>query len=267
MSKPNPSQPVDIMKSSPSTGPNTEVMGSLTSASDPPHLVNAGTVKTPPSTSLNSGVTASLTSKSFFDFPAEIRNKIYHYMFQGKKMVVRGQAATLRNRSNGSNFLFASKRTLSEAKPVLLTLAIFDVEFNPKIARGPKSLPGFFGMEHTLIRKLEIPTTPYQGINVAKKVLTMPRLQSLTVQKGCLPPVLTTWLWRRMSLAQSCTFVIAVTHRVCRFTIEERKAILRHLRAVAQESMQSAQFLFRWHVRAGDIRTVNRNRFHSTTHG
>ncbi len=83
-----------------------------------------------------------LEPKSFSDFPPEIRNKIYRFLFDGQEIAIRPLDTTTTWRRNGNlivrnwisrdqafglNILFASKGTLAEAKPMLLALATFDI--------------------------------------------------------------------------------------------------------------------------------------------
>jgi hypothetical protein len=68
---------------------------------------------------------------SLFDLPPEIRNRIYHHLFKG--IVVPAIVATSssigpdvwRDRTMGLNMLLASKKCLSEAKPILFAGATF----------------------------------------------------------------------------------------------------------------------------------------------
>ncbi len=78
----------------------------------------------------------------FFDIAPEIRNQVYHHLFEGKEIVIRQNDYKVvwqndetvhinnfeRNRSLGLNILFVSKQTHVEAKSILMGTAIFDLD-------------------------------------------------------------------------------------------------------------------------------------------
>ncbi|KAJ9605564.1 hypothetical protein H2200_010221 [Cladophialophora chaetospira] len=119
----------------------------------------------------------------FFDLAPEVRNLIYHYLFD-RKIVIRetdfkvvhydGELVRIpifrRDRSLGSNILFVSKRFHAEAKPILMSVATFDLDPWALRSYGFQSVVCASNMK--LIRSLVLRAYPYPMLESAVAVMT-----------------------------------------------------------------------------------------------
>ena len=161
-----------------------------------PHYVGAGgsqsvkvtleaTLTKIPKQSVMMAPPESTSCKGFFDLAPEIRNIIYHHLFDDLRIVVRehdeqgvhrnrkvlGAVGISRKREMGLNLIFASKQCLAETKPIILSAPEFDVDIYAILTgrRGrsntrqtwPKNLQGFSVADLTLVRKIEIADTSW----------------------------------------------------------------------------------------------------------
>ena len=82
------------------------------------------------------------SGKSFFDLAPEIRNEIYHHLFDDLKVTVQKKdtdhfypgrppvRTIVRQRMMGLNIIFVSKQCYAEARPILLSAAEFNIVTN-----------------------------------------------------------------------------------------------------------------------------------------
>lgn len=151
---------------------------------------------------------------SFLDLAPETRSQIYHHLFRGQKVVIRKKDAIgkeerargkysrrqiargkiTRDRAMGLNILFVCKAVLAEAKPVLLTDATFDLDFDSLISRAYSTTPtptptwrkhqGFTQADLALVRSLEIhdiPRSVHLTNQICDGILGMPNLRYLAL--------------------------------------------------------------------------------------
>jgi hypothetical protein len=150
--------------------------------------------------------------RSFFDLAPEIRNQIYHHLFDNLNIIIQeryvrsvpphGPPATkiLRKREMGLNIIFVSRQCYAKARPILLSAAEFAVDIPAMLTgrRGrssaqtwPKSLQGISDVDLILVSKIEIAHVAnnyYQPSvdkflrdNIVNQLLAMPRLYALMI--------------------------------------------------------------------------------------
>ena len=130
--------------------------------------------------------------KSFLDLPTEIRLQVYETLFKDKTIKIRqsdrkanigllgGVIVITRDRAMGLNILLASKTTLAEAKPVLLSEASFDINLTHRRPR-PDALQGFSKDEFSQVRSVVFSCTLVPRPHPEPYLKVMPSLHNLTV--------------------------------------------------------------------------------------
>ncbi|KAJ9605566.1 ferrochelatase hem15 [Cladophialophora chaetospira] len=240
-----------------------------------------------PVTTSKSTAMPSSASKSFLDLAPEIRNQIYYLLFDGQRVTIRDKATKDAPRTRprnsqpkpdtwgpctaGTNIIFASKQCLAEAKPILLSVADFDVDISAMFfeRRGrsssqswPKTLQGFYGADLTLIRRLHIPNTARYHHNfqldnlmrddVVNQLLQMPWLYSLSIQ------TYPTYLWRtpiqRYVEGTGRQRLLRALDSIIRF--KRLHKVAQHIQSVARASNRPAQLLFEGSIGPNDLDTI-----------
>lgn len=138
---------------------------------------------------------ASGDPKTFLDLPAEIRNKIYRYLFNGQEIAIRHDDKTTtwqdsgrvvvkrwlsRDRALGLNILFASKATLAEARPMLLVLGSFEFKRThvfPDSTVFPQVQQGFGRDEFQFLQSVVVS----EGTLAQKLTRWLPSLQAVQI--------------------------------------------------------------------------------------
>lgn len=207
--------------------------------------------------------------RNFFDLPPEIRNNIYHQLFDGQKVDVcakdieyseyrrqQNERIHPRDRRMGLNIIYVSKQCLQEARPILLSTAEFGVDLSYMYTgrRGrsnsqtwPRNVQGFSEAEFTYIRKLEIPyPRSWRGSALTEMTLdrlfTMPSLHSLIV---------------RLHGSYSCMYGLVdyikdvskkglLKHVINNVYFTQIPKIADHVQRAAGRTHRTAQFLLRW---------------------
>ncbi|KAJ9605565.1 hypothetical protein H2200_010222 [Cladophialophora chaetospira] len=231
------------------------------------------TLTSPPST--------SSTAKPFFDLPAELRNKVYHCLFSGQKILIEGRrngAVIQRDRKLGCNILLTGKGALAEAKPVLLSQILLELDLNsiwlenkhwpskkfredrgyPKEIHtsGRSDLQGLCHTDLTLVHAVDVHIMWWQWDDIIAILLTMPRLYSLSFRQT--DPVRLVRVSINLSPPQNYTknewnrFLERLGK--C-YTSSKQALILEHLQQVAQQEKQPAQLLYKWAFKG--VVTVN----------
>lgn len=207
----------------------------------------------------------SSTGKSFLDLPPEIRNNIYHQLFDGQEVKIRNHHC--HDRHIGTNLIFTSKQCLQEARPVLLSTTGFNVDliymYTGRRGRSnsqtwPRSVQGFSEADLTLISKLELPGLQYStgpaviGL-VFSRLSTMPWLRSLIIQPEDRYRNASWWIhgWMQVK-SHICLLRYVVKYSGYDKVGKFKRRIANLIERAAQRSQHTPQFILKWEILISD---------------
>ena len=142
---------------------------------------------------------------SFLDLAPETRNQIYGYLFQDQTIMISNQdrmgqrerersgisweeaedRVILRDQSIGLNLLLTCNTVLAEAKPLLLGVAVFNINFDVILnhrtgSQKLRRMQGFTQDDLALVKSLELHRIPTDSKKTCVQLLWMPCLRTLT---------------------------------------------------------------------------------------
>ena len=139
---------------------------------------------------------ASPAPKSFSDFPVEVRLQIFRWLFKGKVVGLEWRLLNLRHvqaylanldPDTVLNILLASKACFAEAKPVLMTTAVFKVSKKPSIYQYPQHRGGGLPIPQlAMIRSIKT-SQDHFGRWQRQILSNLPHLQDVTIEGIRLP--------------------------------------------------------------------------------